>query len=210
MNGLTPCTLLDITPSDPRDLQDFLDKGDWIPGEEILISPPICITIQCDKATPPFNDTITFMTNDHHSFRRSNTIKVGRLNHDQLRQEVTVISSGYVPAYSGTTYAFQGQTLPKVIADFNLHRYSTLTIFHCNVTISRIEESLDFRVMPWTDENNLSHLQYLRYSDDYLQWYHAYDIHGNFQQNLIKPINQQNNENKNKSNKPKRPTSIKF
>lgn len=202
VNGTGSCTLIGIRPRDPDALRTLLDTTDWVPGEVIIIPAPICVTVCCPTALEPFNESITFMTDDSHNQRRAKKIKLGKLNHDSRAVSVTVIESGYETAFSGTTYAFQGQTLPRAIADFNVHHGVKLTLNHVNVAASRVTDSLMFRVMPWTVGAGKSHLHCLRYDDDYLQWVSAYDEHGMFQHSLVVPVVDQAQP------KPPRPTRL--
>ena len=188
VNGTGSCTLIGIRPRDPEALRRLLDTLDWVPGEVIIIPAPICVTICCPSAMEPFNSSITFMTDDSHGQRRSKKVKLGKLCHDTRAVNVTVIGSGYEPAFSGTTYAFQGQTMSMAIADFNVHQGVKLTLNHVNVAGSRVTDSLNFRVMPWTVGTGKDHLHCLRYDDDYLQWVSAYDDHGMFQEKLVVPV----------------------
>jgi hypothetical protein len=86
----------------------------------------------------------------------------------------------------GSTYDFQGGTLPKAIADFNKCKHIDIIMAHILVALSRVGYALNIRVMPWNVEaGSKDHLYNLRYSDIYLWWQRSYDDEGNFSVDLL-------------------------
>ena len=163
-------------------------EGEWAPGQVFIIDAPICITVNIPSAIKDnkFNESVTFMTNDSHGPRRFRDIKLENKTHNRKATIVRVISPGYVSMFSGTTYAYQGCTLNRIIGDFNKHNNTNIDLNSINVTMSRVREALHFRVMPWSDEFERLKLKNIRFNDTYIIWLNAYDENGIFQNHLIR------------------------
>ena len=136
-----------------------------------------------------FNESITFMHGDNHGMRRKKEVTLNDGNHNQKSTTLMLCSTGYAFNFSGTTYAFQGLTVPKLIGDFNTHYNKKITLNDVCVTMSRVERSIDFRIIPWSTDKDKENMLNLKFPDVYLLWNQAYDNNGKFQINNLKRRN---------------------
>ena len=184
-------TLKSLRPRDPQSLRDIIsNRGNlWNPGEIVTIEQPLAVVLNIPEADVTLREKVTLLVNDNQDIKRREVITL-RSSSVGEKYIVTVVSAGYTSTASGTTYAFQGQTLPKCICDLNLYRGMTMKLGHFVVGMTRVRNWLDNRVMPWhRRQDSRNHLLKLRPSDLYLRWEHAYDQDGIFQSSLVREIN---------------------
>ena len=183
---------------DPAAIRKILTDRTHNPGDIISIDPPLAVLFNCPDAHPDIKQPITFETNSK-SQKRQLTVKIFPILGARAKEQLQVISPGYVCSLSGTTYAYQGKTMPKSIVNLNKCNTVALNMGHINVGISRVINHLDLRIMPWKigGESSKQHLRELRHPDEYLIWNGSYDSSGNFNEdymiqakrNLPPPIN---------------------
>ena len=166
-------TLTSFRPRNPNAIRTILENNSLLRGSMHTIDCPLGVTINVPEAIDGFQN-VTFTSDYIDGQKRRREVKIGPIR--GIPVSIYVIDPGYVCDLTGTTYSFQGQTLDLAIINLNYNHNAKLTLAHVNVAMSRVKDSHDLRIVPWSGGTDpKKHLFEMRFPNEYLIWNGSYD-----------------------------------
>jgi PIF1-like helicase len=179
-------TLISFRPVNTGVIRTLLGNNSLPRGSMHTIDCPLGVTINVPDAIEDFQN-ITFTSDYIDGQKRRREVKIGPIR--GVPVTIYVIDPGYVCDLTGTTYAFQGQTIDYAIINLNYNHNAKLTLAHVLVALSRVRDSHNLRIVPWSNATDpKKHLFEMRFPNEYLIWNGSYDDDGRFNVNTMRNL----------------------